>query len=1277
MHVEESIAKLAPSGSPWRTLARTVGWTLVALYFLFALIVLALRYWLLPLAGSHTELIERKASQILGERVTIGAIEAGWQGLRPELLLSDVTVYDRSGRPALTLPTIDATVAWSSLARLSLHFYSLVLDRPNLEIRRDAAGTLYVAGIALQPDGPGDAGSMDWLLDQREIVVRNASLSWEDAQKGTPRLVLPEMSIVLRSGLTTHRFALRAKPPAELASTLDLRGEFDAGDRYRFRTWSGRLYAELEYADLGAWRQWIRYPIELGSGRGGVRAWLGFRDGRLSEVTADLALAGVTARLARDLPLLRLASLEGRLSLRQSALAFDASARRIVLRTEDGVSIEPTDFTAHWEPPARGRPGHAELQSASLRLEPLAQLAEYLPLPAAARARIAAVEPRGTVRDLRVAWTGDTERVERYSLRGRFAGLGARAWQSMPGFSGLTGQLDASERGGRLALASEHAVVELPGLLADGRARFDRLGADVEWRVAADRVDLRLASITVANADLAGALSGTFATRPGSPGVIDLTGNFSRVDGQALAGYIPKLPAAVTEYLKAAVRRGGSDLVRVRLKGDLADFPFPDPGKGTFQVLARLKDVDFRFAEGWPELSNFAGEVEFSGRSMRVSSSQLSIQGVRIRTARAVIPDLFNGNEHLRVEGEAEDETAAFLRFIETSPVGRMVDGFTRGIRASGNGRLELRLDIPIRRLVEVKLAGAYQFLGNQVRLSEQTPPLTQVTGRLEFTEAGVTARAISGQFLGGPLAVSAATREGVIRVNASGTAHASALPPGFGEPWRKYVSGATGWQASVVAGRSRPATLTVESQLAGLALDLPAPLSKRPAEVLPFRFERVSGAEGAAGRRSEQMKITLGRGANAQIVGARQGDQFVLARAAVGFNEPAVLPERDGISVTGNLPYADVDRWRALLPATSDGARPGPAQLALRIGALDFLGKRFNEVTVRTRTIGSAWSGSVAAKEFEGDVTWRPESGGRIVARLKRFTVPENAPGTQPGTETPSRELPALDVVVDSFTLRGLDLGRLELVAVNEAGQDWRIEKLVVANDDSALSATGTWQSWKDMPTLNADIHLEVSDVGRYLERIGYPGTMRRGTARLEGKLAWEGAPSAVDYPTLSGDLKLTAAKGQFLRADPGVAKLLGILSLQSWATLDVRNTFEKGFAFDSVSSTATISKGMLTTGDFHMRGPAAQVNMKGTVDLVHETQDLNLRVVPSLGDAASVYAILVNPVWGIPILVLQRILKDPLGQILGLEYHATGSWDKPQIERVRAEVKSAEAAP
>jgi len=203
LHVEESIAKLAPRGSPWRSLARAAGWSAVVLYFLFALLVLALRYWLLPLAGSHTDLIERKASQMLGERVTIGAIEAGWQGLRPELVLSNVTVYERSGRPALTLPEIDATVSWSSLARLSLHFYSLVLERPDLQIRKDAEGTLVVAGIAMHGDASGDSGALEWLLDQREVVIRNGVLSWEDQQRGTPRLVLPVVSPLRSTRLTS------------------------------------------------------------------------------------------------------------------------------------------------------------------------------------------------------------------------------------------------------------------------------------------------------------------------------------------------------------------------------------------------------------------------------------------------------------------------------------------------------------------------------------------------------------------------------------------------------------------------------------------------------------------------------------------------------------------------------------------------------------------------------------------------------------------------------------------------------------------------------------------------------------------------------------------------------------------------------------------------------------------------------------------------------------------------------------------------------------------
>jgi uncharacterized protein YhdP len=273
---------------------------------------------------------------------------------------------------------------------------------------------------------------------------------------------------------------------------------------------------------------------------------------------------------------------------------------------------------------------------------------------------------------------------------------------------------------------------------------------------------------------------------------------------------------------------------------------------------------------------------------------------------------------------------------------------------------------------------------------------------------------------------------------------------------------------------------------------------------------------------------------------------------------------------------------------------------------------------------------------------------------------------------------MPALDIVADSVTVRDMELGRLELLALNEEGRGWRIERLLLSNDESTLSADGVWQSWAARPSISVNLRLDVNDLGKYLERLGYPGTMRRGIARLQGKLGWAGSPSVVDYPTLTGHLELSAAKGQFLKADPGVAKLLGVLSLQSWITLDFRDLFGEGFAYDTVSGTADITKGVLSTQDFVMRGSAAQVSMWGDVDLARETQKLRARVVPSLGDGVSSVAgvLLANPIAGIGVMLAQRLFKDPLGQIFAFEYQVTGSWTDPKVERTRVEPRTSEAA-
>jgi len=208
-------------------------------------------------------------------------------------------------------------------------------------------------------------------------------------------------------------------------------------------------------------------------------------------------------------------------------------------------------------------------------------------------------------------------------------------------------------------------------------------------------------------------------------------------------------------------------------------------------------------------------------------------------------------------------------------------------------------------------------------------------------------------------------------------------------------------------------------------------------------------------------------------------------------------------------------------------------------------------------------------------------------------------------------------------------------------------------------------------------NLKLEINDVGKYLDRIGYPGSMQRGSARLQGKLAWAGGPQSIDYPSLSGDLSLTAEKGQFLKIEPGIGKLLGILSLQALPrriTLDFRDVFSGGFAFDNITCGATVAKGVLHTQDFLMRGPSAQVAMSGDIDLTAETQALRVRVVPSVGDSLSVAGLmLAHPIAGVASFLAQRLLKDPLGQAFAYEYAVSGSWADPKVEKVTRETPAA----
>ena len=161
-----------------------------------------------------------------------------------------------------------------------------------------------------------------------------------------------------------------------------------------------------------------------------------------------------------------------------------------------------------------------------------------------------------------------------------------------------------------------------------------------------------------------------------------------------------------------------------------------------------------------------------------------------------------------------------------------------------------------------------------------------------------------------------------------------------------------------------------------------------------------------------------------------------------------------------------------------------------------------------------------------------------------------------------------------------------------------------------------------------------------------------------------------------MDGQFNVNIESGQFLKADPGIAKLLGVLSLQSLPrrlSLDFRDVFSEGFTFDFMRGDVTIEQGQARTNNLQMKGVNAAVLMEGKVDIARETQDLRVVVVPEINaGTASLIASVVNPAVGLGSFLAQLFLRRPLIEASTQEFHIDGAWADPQITQVERKPRS-----
>jgi uncharacterized protein (TIGR02099 family) len=1272
---------------------------------LTALAILMLRYWLLPNVEQYHDRIVASLAGAIGNPVTIGKIEGDWMGLRPRLSFADVQILNEQRQPALVLPHIDGSVSWMSLFAAELRLASLEIDRPELLIRRDAQGRIFIGGVALSKQG-GDNDLADWLLRQSRMVARDALIVWLDEQRDAPPLVLQRVNLRIENLFSHHRFALRAVPPEALAAPLDVRGDFYGASLDDLGAWRGQAYTRLDYTDVTAWRPWLDLPGEFSRGRGALRGWLDVEGGKVTGITADLDLRDVKTKLAEDVPEMALLDLRGRAAWKKVAGGMEVSTRHLAMRLQNGVELQPTDFYFRTAMAANGQSAASEIRANLLQLESLAGLANFLPLEAGLRAKLDAYAPRGKVSNLDAQWQGVIENPDHFKVRGQFENLALRQVGALPGFSGLSVGVDGSDAGGRLNIDSRRLMVDAPGAMREPLF-FATLTGQAGWQRKRGELLISVDNVAAANDDLAGNLYGSYRTKAGTLGVLDLTVSLTRGDVRRAARYTPlvALDKEDNDWLNGAMLAGHTEDFRVRVKGNLSDFPLDGTKDALLEVGGHARDVVMEFDKDWPRIENISGEFWIRGNKMEVKSPSATIMDAHVQNLTVTIADLQSEDLPLEIRGNAAGASNTFLRFIQQSPVRGYIDAFTDGMSAGGNGHLDLFALIPLQGDKPAKVSGTFRVQDNDINLGEGVPLLRKTRGELSFTESGVQASGVSAEILGGAASINVQTATGsVVHATVKGRSNLDVLRKIDPHPLLNYLYGSAAWDADITVVK-KSAQLAINSNLQGLGSNLPQPFAKPANEAMPLRIEKKNVADGQdviiaqlgkllsarLARRDENGAMAIKRGVinfGGDGVASSQGRRPGTRRLQEQLLGPAEMPPRNrsGVWLAGRLPELSLQGWGDLFGAADSANVSLPiAGANLAIGRVSGFGMHIDNLNINAGKRGDGLFAQLSGSALNGEVDWQPRGEGKLTARLQNLLWSGDAAAApaqpvqpvKPASISPG-SLPALQISIENLQAAGKQVGRLELVG-HPDGDDWRLRRLNIANPDGSLTGDGVWNGGRTNTQTQINLLLQISDAGKILARSGYPNTVKGGSGKLAANLSWAGNPGEFNYATLGGSLKLDTSKGQFLKMDPGIGKLLGILSLQALPkriTLDFTDVFSDGFQFDNINGNAAIKNGVIDTQDFHIDGSAAKVTMKGNVDLNSETQNLRVRILPTLGDSVSLLgAFAAGPVAGIGSLLINKVLGNPLDKLASFEYNVSGTWSDPKVVKVgEAPVKAKE---
>lgn len=1249
-----------------------LGLGVCALFLVLTALYVSVGRQLVPLVAEYRFEVEIKARAALDMPLSIGSLEGRWSGFTPVLLAHDVTVGE--GTSALRLDHVQAVPdLWASLMAHEVRIAHLELDGLQLNLKEDKEGHWALQGLPVKDDKPFDP---EQVLTQMRAVSR---LSLFDSRitlqpYGQSPLAFTYVSFSLETGGDSQRLDARLDLPDGQPVALSLRSRVQAQN---WRDGEADAYLSLPQSD---WAHWLPTSLTqqwtVSSLKAGGEFWLTWSKGTLQSAVARVnapQLKGAYAqRKATKIDNLALnawfqRSKDG-FSLSLESLAMNMGDKRWESRLQLKQQAATSDTDELWH-----------VQADRLDLAPITPILDSLaPLPEQLMVVIDNLKVTGGLRNVLLDYRPQAVGDKRFSFAANLDKVGFNAYHGAPAAGNVSGSISGDLGQGELRLATDDFMLHLYPIFAKPW-KYQKANARLTWKLDEQSFTLIAPYIKVLGDE--GKIASDFLIRlhfNGSPleDYMDLRVGMVDGNGRYTAKYLPAvLSPALDEWLRTAILGGAVDQGFFQYQGSLHHDAVA--AARSISLFFKVHDATLAFQPGWPQLTGVDGDVFVEGTGVRIKASKGRLLNTQVSNVLVNIPHAAEGkNSHLLVDGDFAGGLGDGVKILQEAPIGT-AEAFA-GWQGEGPLQGKLKLDIPLGKGEEPKILVDFNTDAARLKLSEPPLELTQLKGTFRFDNAkGLSGNNIRAQAFERPITaqIYAEGKPGAIttRIAASGQIAEKRLAEWLGDTQPLPVSGELPYQLQLTLGGADN-QLQINSNLKGLAIDLPAPFGKGPDDLRDSQFRMtLQGPE-------RRFWVTYADLAN--LTFASPSGNMAEGRGEVFLGQGrAVLPDAKGLRVRGALSELDIAPWKTMVERYSGNDPGGSAKQLLssadlQIGKLSALGSTLEKVSVQLDRKNTAWNLAIASSLLKGTATLPDAKTAPIAINLLYVKLPpadpnaavvENAP--DPLADVDPRQIPAMDIKITQLYQGDQLVGGWSLKArptptgVKLTDLSMGLKGMLLQGDASWDGTPGSTISWYKG-------RVEGKNLADVLKAWGFAPNVTSETFEMNADGRWPGSPAWIGLKRYSGSLDATLRRGQFVELEGGAQALrvFGLLNFNSIGRrlrLDFSDLLGKGLSYDQVKGLLVSSDGVYVTRDpITLTGPSSNLEINGTLDMVKDRVDAKLLVTLPVTNNLPIAALIIGaPAIGGALFLVDKLLGDRVARFASVQYRIEGTVKDPKV--------------